>query len=639
MRDKYVAPDEFDLSDDDGLFVWYGEYPGAFPYRMQNDYDRSSELRDIDSCILENDHLKAVFIPGLGAKLWSLYDKESKKELLFENDIIRPCNLAVRNAWTAGGIEWNFGFRGHHPYTCDSVHTAETALEDGTPVLRFYWFERARACVVQMDCFLPEDSKVLYVRTRITNPQKFSVPVYWWTNIAVKREDGDRVIVPAKSYFTAEGVSVVKRDIAFGTNKDQTYPGNGIIAKDYFWKTSDDGPHFIAQLGKDGSGMFEASTGKLKGRKLFIWGDSEGGRKWQRYLTSDGKSGAYDEIQCGLAHTQYECIPMPPRTAWEFLECFGALRADNDKIFGDYDKATMEVFRVIDESVGFDHLEKLLSDTRNTSRNSAAKVIRRGDCFGALELLRRKKAGAISGLMCENLDFGEPDSAEAATWVSLLETGSAGIHDVNDVPESYMYQPEWTAILKKAVEGPDADNWYTVYLLGTSVYYDGQFDEAEKLFRRSLSLAENPWSYYCLALLSEERGRKEDAYRYIEKAYSLKNDDLSLAKEYVRILQCCGFDDRLSEVYNTLPSVVLSNNRCRLNLAISLARSGRIEEAESILYSEKDGYLLVPDIREGEESITKLWFEIQKKKGLSPDEAGDPPSEIDFRMFSRKNER
>ena len=35
----------------------------------------------LDTQILENNYLKAVFIPSHGGKLWSLYDKKEKREL------------------------------------------------------------------------------------------------------------------------------------------------------------------------------------------------------------------------------------------------------------------------------------------------------------------------------------------------------------------------------------------------------------------------------------------------------------------------------------------------------------------------------------------------------------------------------
>ena len=40
------------------------------------------------------------------------------RELLFNNPIYQPANLALRNAWLAGGIEWNVGQFGHSFLTC-----------------------------------------------------------------------------------------------------------------------------------------------------------------------------------------------------------------------------------------------------------------------------------------------------------------------------------------------------------------------------------------------------------------------------------------------------------------------------------------------------------------------------------------
>ena len=53
---------------------------------------------------------------------------------------------------------------------------------------------------------------------------------------------------------------------------------------------------------------------KKAGKELFVWGNSQGGHKWMNFLTADNESGRYDEIQCGLAATQYESLPMPPHT-------------------------------------------------------------------------------------------------------------------------------------------------------------------------------------------------------------------------------------------------------------------------------------------------------------------------------------
>ena len=229
--------DDFFLDEDDGLYLNYGRVPYAFPYRYQDMYTRELTDTEYTFATLENEHLRATFLPAMGGKLWSLYDKDAEKELLFENDVIRPCNLGLRNAWTSGGIEWNVGFKGHHPYTCSLINTAKTHLEDGAPVLRFYYFERVREVVVQMDFFLPDGEKFLFARMRITNPSKDVVPMYWWSNVAVVTHEGDRVIVPATKSYTSRFGEVIKVDIPVHSGIDVTYPTNNVIANDFFWTT------------------------------------------------------------------------------------------------------------------------------------------------------------------------------------------------------------------------------------------------------------------------------------------------------------------------------------------------------------------------------------------------------------------
>ena len=95
-------------ADEKELFIGYGEVESSFPYKYIDMYDRSLNDCTYDSVVLENEYLRATFMPSFGGKLWSLIDKETGRELLFKNSVIRPCNLAVRNAWMSGGVEWNY---------------------------------------------------------------------------------------------------------------------------------------------------------------------------------------------------------------------------------------------------------------------------------------------------------------------------------------------------------------------------------------------------------------------------------------------------------------------------------------------------------------------------------------------------
>ena len=142
-----------------------------------------------------------------------------------------------------------------------------------------------------------------------------------------------------------------KNPVPVSGGTDITYPSRNPVAIDYFWKIPDAARKFTAYLDENGYGFCQTSTARLQGRKLFVWGQGEGGARWQEFLTA-GEPGRYVEIQAGLAHTQYECLPMPPLTAWEWVEAYGALSADPARVHGDWDGARDEVRERLKAPVG-----------------------------------------------------------------------------------------------------------------------------------------------------------------------------------------------------------------------------------------------------------------------------------------------
>ena len=147
----------------------YGHLPNILPYTIQDGYDRERKPRDFRVAVLENDILRATFLLELGGRLWSLFHKPAQRELLSVNPGFQPANLALRNAWFSGGVEWNIGTIGHTPFTCAPLFAARVAGPDGTPVLRMYEWDRIRQVTYQIDAWLPDHSPVLLVRVTIRN--------------------------------------------------------------------------------------------------------------------------------------------------------------------------------------------------------------------------------------------------------------------------------------------------------------------------------------------------------------------------------------------------------------------------------------------------------------------------------------
>ena len=123
------------INKSESRYMGYARVATVHPYTIQDGYNRVKRAKRFESYVLENQYIKARFIPEFGGRLWSLFDKTAGKELLHVNPVFQPCNLALRNAWISGGVEWNIGIIGHTPYTLDRLFVRTKTLSDGTPVL------------------------------------------------------------------------------------------------------------------------------------------------------------------------------------------------------------------------------------------------------------------------------------------------------------------------------------------------------------------------------------------------------------------------------------------------------------------------------------------------------------------------
>ena len=619
------------LDEDDELFVGYGFLPSIFPYRMQDLYDRSEELTPYIGVVLENDYLKALFLPELGGRLWSLYDKVAGKHLLYDNPIVRPCNLAVRNAWLAGGIEFNCGMVGHHPFTCSRIHAAETKLEDGTPVLRMYEYERIRACVYQMDFFLPEDSRQLFGRMRIVNPTADTVPMYWWTNMAVRENPEARDVIDATVTYNNKQGMVGKNPVPYDNGIDITYPSNNPVAIDYFWKIPKTSRKYTAYIDREGYGFFQTSTPRLQGRKLFVWGQGEGGKRWQEFLTQDGHDGRYVEIQAGVAHTQYECLPMPPKTAWEWLEAYGAITADPARVHGDWADCRAEVGEWLETLIPESRLEEMLTATKPMALSPADSVICHGSAWGKLENLRREKSGETP--VCPHLDFGDLTEDETP-WATLLESGKLPALGATEAPVSWMLQKEWTALLEQSTPSHEKHLHLAAIHMAQRHLRD-----ADEHLTEALSYAVTPTALFLKAQIHRMKDGPQAAADTALEACALLPSDVSLARQSLALALRAGKHGAIIHAYETAPAKVQADGRVSMLYAFALLRTGKTAEAEAVL--NRDGGLSVTDIREGEISLTSLYMEIEKAKaaevGIALSDADiEVPRRFDFRMFVPK---
>lgn len=593
---------QFDLEEEDEIFEGYGTKKNSFPYRQYNSYTRELKTKEVRVAVLENDFLKAVFLPDLGGRLWELIDKKTGTNLLYTNDVIRFSNLAIRNAWFSGGVEWNLGIIGHTPLTTEPLFTATLEDEEGNPVLRMYEYERIRGVEYQMDFWLGEKDTRLNCRMRIVNSSKEVVPMYWWSNMAVPEYKGGRIVVPASKAFTYREGEIRKVSVPMVEGVDVSHYEQIPQQVDYFFDIPKESPKYIANINAEGYGLFHTSTSRLQSRKLFSWGNNISSSRWQGFLTEN--AGRYIEIQAGLGKTQYGCIPMPPHSAWEWMEQYGPIQLNEKETKMPFDELKEVLKQRAYDEFAVEQMEETLEQRKQLAKTRGEKVYE-GSAYGALKQACREMENDRS--LSPHLNYGSCEEKQQK-WIAFLKTGILHTPDKNEVPEDFMWDDIFYKKLEETIEKENAGNWYAHYHMGLGYFIKDNYELARKHWKKSLELDENAWAYHGLATIEILQKDYQTAKETIQKGLAMRKTDLSYLKETFKYLQLCEAYQDMIALYQGLNGEMQAIDRLVFYYIYALHQVGRTKEAYDLLM--KDGGLELADIREGEDSIGQLWADM-----------------------------
>lgn len=622
MREKYITDEKVK----DELLVEKGKVKNTFPYKMQDLYSPELTNKRVKTVVLENEYIKAVFLPEYGARLMSIYDKTMKRDIVYNNDAIRITNIALRNAWFAGGVEWNSGMRGHTPFTCDNVFCE--IIENGEePVVRFYEWERVRKQFFEVCAYLPKESRQLFIKVRLINCKNEENYAYWWSNIAIEENLTTRVITNCDETYAhvydGDGVKLTRIPVPYRGDTDITYPTQNRRAVDYFFKTFDGRQRFVMTAENDGSAFYQTSTDMLKSRKEFVWGMLRSAFNWQTALVGPGKT--YIEVQAGLANTQMEYLPMPANAVWEWTEAYGMTTVDTEKIYSnDWTVAREEGARCIEKEVNNERLLAMQTEIGKIIEKKG-ELVHTGSAWASLE-------SKINPSEYYDMFAEIPLGDEQQPWLELYETGKFVCpENVRKNPAGYIYDKKLQKLLEKCADS----NWYACYHLGLMYFYEDNSEKAAEMFEKSAELKKNPWAYYALAHTAAERKDYKAALSYIKKAYKFNKKDIRIIREVYRFASLAGKSEEYIKIYEELPEDLQNIARLKLSAADAYLDVGNTDRCESII---KNPFKLV-DIREGEASGTSVWKKYIEKKymtdGMSEAEIEEKypvPQWMDYRM-------
>ena len=620
------------ITEEERKRIGTGMIQTLLPYTVQDNYDRCHEEKAYQAVVLENQYLKAVFLPELGGRLWSLFDKEKNQELLYKNTVFQPGNLALRNAWFSGGVEFNVSIKGHNPLTCSPLFACKITMEDGSQGVRLYEYERIRGVVYYLDAWIPEESRMLYIRPCIENRSDRNIWMYWWSNIAVPQTKETRVIVPANemfiNYFGNDHYILDSVDtVPFAFGADVSYPNQVKRSLDFFYKIPKEHRKWIAAVDGSGYGLVQCSTEELIGRKLFVWGEGAGGKNWNQYL-SDGTNEGYVEIQAGLAYTQLEHIPMDAHDTWKWVEAYGAVEIASEQAHGEWKDAQAAIESELDRKYpqGMNNTLQQLIDLQVQE----CELVLKGSGWGALENLIRSEEGEES--ISEDCLFAEDFLTELQhEWVVLLKEGKFPERPVWDEPKCYVVEEKWRIRLQTAMKDKENQHWYSYMHLGVMEYAAGHVNEARICMEHSLACAENAWAARNLAMLwKNEYGNINKAVEYIKIAVSNNNTCRGILLDAAGILLEANMCDEWLYIYHGLSDKLKNDGKLKFNTALAYMGKEEYKMATEYLNDK----LIMPDIKEGDTAISDVWQKLYGK--IVADELNTTDSELIQQIVEEK---
>lgn len=273
-----------------------------YPYHTFEGYSAESEPREWKVVVLENALVRVFVLPEIGGKVWGAVVKETGREFVYRNEVVKFRNIALRGPWTSGGIEFNFGVIGHAPSSATPVDYALRENEDGSASVFVGAADLPSRTRWHVEIRLPADQAAFETRAFWHNPTSLEQPYYnWMTAAAFAREDLE-LFVPGASYLEHSGRRQPWPVVAgrrLSLYRDNDFGGH----KSY---------HVVGELNDFFGGYYHdegwgwghwARHEDMPGRKMWLWALSREGGVWEDLLTdSDGQ---YVEFQAGRLWVQY----------------------------------------------------------------------------------------------------------------------------------------------------------------------------------------------------------------------------------------------------------------------------------------------------------------------------------------------
>jgi hypothetical protein len=273
-----------------------------YPYFTFDQYSLTGQSQQWKVLRLENDYIEVSVLPEVGGKIWGAKEKATGHEFIYQNEVLKFRNIALRGPWTSGGIEFNFGVIGHTPTTATPVDYVIRENKDGSVTCIIGALDLPSRTEWRVFITLPKDKAYFETESLWYNPTPLDQSYYVWMNAAVEAGQDLQFFFPGTHYIGHGGDA-------------HPWPVNQDGVDLSYYKNNDFGPsksyHVLGKKTEYFGGYWHdkafgfghwAAYNDMPGKKLWIWSLSRSGGIWEDLLTDT--DGQYVEVQSGRLYNQ-----------------------------------------------------------------------------------------------------------------------------------------------------------------------------------------------------------------------------------------------------------------------------------------------------------------------------------------------
>ena len=497
-----------------------------YPYFRFDGFETKGAQKQWDTVTLENDWISVTVFPQIGGKVWGATDKTRGLEFIYHNHVVKFRDIAMRGAWTSGGIEFNFGIIGHVPSTATPVDYCTRENSDGSVSCIIASYELLTRTWWTVEINVPADRACFSTKADYINTYPLEQPYYNWSNAAFKAGGNLQLCLPGDRYITHGGT-----EFSFPVDdqgRDLSWYGNNAFGADKSYHIIGEyASYFGAYWHDDAFGYAHVARPDEKlGRKFFCWSHARQGKIWEDLLTdSDGQ---YVEMQAGRMFNQplqeqsidtpfkHNAIAPGAYDSWD--ECW--FPVENIGVFQAASRfGALSVSRNASGEAAV-HISPVAGGTKRVVISSGGKVLYSEDVtFSPLKPWSHELSGAGKlkvSVGTHELEYDEDSSARLTerpgTMPEDFDWKTAQGHCIRG--EQYLNVRYYEQALKEFEASLAVDPWYAPALRGMASlslhcgWYDRAFDCARKALRINTYDGE---ANYLYGLAARALGKKVQA--------------------------------------------------------------------------------------------------------------------------------